>query len=118
MAKNKKTYKIKAFIDTEIEVYFTREKYTEFLKKHKQEDIQLEHLAGQAIWLEYKAKGLNVFAIAIFEDKASTCIHEATHMVENIMERYSINDREFKAYMTEYISCQLFDLCAIHFKGV
>ncbi|MCK9532617.1 MAG: hypothetical protein M0R77_19185 [Gammaproteobacteria bacterium] len=104
-------YKIKPFADSEIEVYFSRDKYRRFLKKHEHDNESLDNLAGQSIWLEHGATYRHVFAIGIFEDIADTCIHEAVHAVDNIMERYNIHDREFKAYMTGYISCELFNLC-------
>lgn len=103
-------YKIKPFAGIKIEVFFSREKYQRFLKKHGHDNESLDNFAGQSIWLEYKSK-YHIFAIGIFENKASTCIHEAVHAVDNIMERYNIDDREFKACMTEYITCELFNLC-------
>lgn len=112
----KKAYKIKVFLDTEVQVYFTRKKYNKFLRKYKQPEKRLEHMAGQAIWLDNETEGANLFAIGIFEDRASTCVHEATHTVENIMERYEITDSEFRAYTTGYISCELFNMCKKVFK--
>ena len=108
-------YKIRAFTDKEIYIFTTRNEWIRFIKRHGgEETMDLDDYSGQAIWLE--KSGSQKFAIGVFEDSYGTCIHETVHVVDYIMNCYNIQDKEFRAYMTEYIAGQLFIICKKAFR--
>lgn len=109
----KKIHKICPFVGIEIDVLTDRNEWKKYIEKHGHSSDP-NNISGKAFWLE--KNGVNKFAIGLFVDEAETCVHEASHIVTFIMECYSIEDDEFRAYMCGYISQELFNICEKSFN--
>lgn len=94
--------KIRVFADIHVEIATNRNDFICHLKKLGVVEEIPENLRGRAVWLENKTSAM--FIIGLFCGDYPTAIHESVHIVDYIGEYFNIQDKEFRAYMTEYIA--------------
>jgi len=82
--------------------------YSKYVKKKTNEKCTVGDKAGESIVLTYD-NGYRMYVIYVSDDISnpyfakSTLVHEIVHTVTKVMRRLSIDDDEFRAYLTDYL---------------